>query len=528
MHEAAVRHQRCRVPRSRFEQFYGGPIAPGRAFDDKRGVNTITTRRLLFAASLVAGAALAQPSARAGGFEIPDNGTFALGRGGAFLVRADDPTALMWNPGALVKLRGTHLLLDHVLVFESSQFTRATSDLPPGTDYGFDPLAPVENEDSLFALGGTIIATSDFGFANWTFAAGLYGPSAHGTKRYPSDGGQRYMLTALDAVLFYPSLAVAFGERDHFGIGLTLQLVMAPALDMQLVVDGSQAGGLHAYYSGNDVLAKITLSDMASFSAIFGAWWRPAPALELAVSGRIVPAALGFEGKFALANVPGQTQFTDQQLSVPGSAARLDLTVPPTARVGARYRHLDGEREVFDVELNVVYEAWSLVQTYDVELDGTINLFVGAETPDTIIEKRWKDTLSVRLGGTWNLMPEDPEKSRWANAGSPLQLSLGGYWESGAVPEGYEHLDFLSFDRIGLGVGVTGRVGAFRLKVAYSHVFQEDRTVSERFGKVFQQRPLDPCPATCDNGAGWSGVPANAGRFESSYDLLAFGLELGL
>jgi len=243
MHERAARHQTSRVAANLTHCVHA-------RLGRQRGVNTSTARLLLstvpLLATLLTGAAGLAP-AHAGGFEIPDNGTFALGRGGAFLVRADDPTALMWNPGALVKLRGTHLLIDHVLVFEQSQFTRAASDLPPGNDYGFDPLAPVENEHSLFALGGTIIATSDFGLKNWTFAAGLYGPSGHGAKRYPTDGGQRYMLTALDAVLFFPSLAVAYGDRDRFGIGLTFQLVMAPTLDMQLVIDGSQAGGLHAY-----------------------------------------------------------------------------------------------------------------------------------------------------------------------------------------------------------------------------------------------------------------------------------------
>ena len=42
--------------------------------------------------------ALLSPSARAGGFEIPDNGTEALGRGGAFVAKADDPTAIQYNP----------------------------------------------------------------------------------------------------------------------------------------------------------------------------------------------------------------------------------------------------------------------------------------------------------------------------------------------------------------------------------------------------------------------------------------------
>ncbi len=58
--------------------------------------------------------------------------------------------------------------------------------------------------------------------------------------------------------------------------------------------------------------------------------------------------------------------------------------------------------------------------------------------------------------------------------------------------------------------------------------FGADREVSERFGKVYQQRPLDPCPERCDGGAGWSGVPSNAGKYESSYDLFALGVELGL
>ena len=491
----------------------------------KQRVHTLHHRHLVAPALTLLATMLASP-AGAGGFEIPDGGTFGLGRGGAFVVRADDPTALSWNPGALVKLRGTHLLLDHALVFEHSTFTRAPSDLPPGTDYGFDPLAPVDNGDSLFALGGTAIATTDFGLSDWTFAIGIYGPSGHGKKSYPIDGGQRYMLTSLEALIVYPSLAVAWGDRDSFGVGATLQLAMAPSLEMQLVVDGSQAGGLHAYYSGNDVLATIAMSDMAAFSAIVGAWWRPIPELELGLSGRVVPASLSLDGDFSLANVPGQTQFSKEQLTVPGAAARLALTVPPTVRAGLRYRHLDGEREVFDVELDVAYEAWSMLERSAVELDGTINLFVGAAAPDTIIEKRWTDTVSVRLGGTWNVLAAD--HARYGDDAPTLQLSAGGYWESAAVPHNYEHLDFLAFERVGLSFGVAGRVGPLRLKLAYSHVFQEDREVDERYGKVYQQRPLDPCPERCDNGAGWSGVPSNAGLFESGYDLLALGLELGL
>ena len=46
------------------------------------------------------------PGAWAGGMEMPDNGTRALARGGAFTALADDLSAIAHNPGALIKLNG--------------------------------------------------------------------------------------------------------------------------------------------------------------------------------------------------------------------------------------------------------------------------------------------------------------------------------------------------------------------------------------------------------------------------------------
>ncbi len=453
------------------------------------------------------------PPAHAGGFEIPDNGTASTARGGAFTVKANDPTAIAHNPGGLSRLDGTNILLNETLTWRHVTFTRAPTSMPETLNYGSDPLAPVENQKPMFPLGLMFAATSDFGLDDWTFGVGVYGPSASGAAEYPRDGGQRYMLTGLESTMLYFSAAIAYGHEDCFGVGLTLQYVMAPEVKMRMVVDGSPFGALNPYYSGNDVEAILVLSDMASFSALLGGWWRPIPELEVALSGRVVPIYLNTEGTFGLQNVPGQTVFTDDRLHVTDSKAQLDLVLPPTARLGVRYRFLDDGAELFDLELDVVYEAWSMLERYHVKVDGIINLFAGAEAPDVIIEKRWQDTVSVRLGGTWNIL------------GDNLGVSMGGFWESGAVPANYEHLDFLSFDRFGLGLGVNGKIGPIILTAAYQHVFQEDRTVTEEHSKVYQVRALDPCPEACDGGKGWSGVPANAGTFESSYDMLSLGIQ---
>ena len=187
----------------------------------------------------------------------------------------------------------------------------------------------------------------------------------------------------------------------------------------------------------------------------------------------------------------------------------------PTARLGVRYRYLQDGKELFDIEADLVYEAWSVMDVMDVELNGVINLFGGdKDTPNTTIPRKWRDTLSARLGSTVQF---------W-NGGS---ASLGAYYETGAVPPNYEHIDFMSFDRFGVSIGFGAEIGMFHLQTAYMHVFQETRAVSESLGKVYQQRPLSPCPDDCVRDTeGISGVPVNAGIFESSYDIFSLSVEM--
>lgn len=457
-----------------------------------------------------------------GGLEFPDSGTAATARGGAFTAKADDPTALIHNPGALHLLRGTHLLLNHTLIWSFATFQRSASSFAdptvnpsPYPNTG-DPLAPVINESALFPFNGMFIATTDFGLEDWTFGIGIYGPNGSGGSEYPSSGGQRYMMTKLDAIAFYPSLSVSYGDGEHWGIGVTLQMPITPHLEMQLVVDGSARGPVSAYYDGDDVLATVSLSAGPTFSALAGAWFRPIPELEIGLSGRVIPVNLDLEGDWFLDNVPGQTQFPANQLEVQGAAARLSITLPPTAKFGIRYRHLDGAgQELFDIEADVVYEAWSVLDKFAVELDGVAGLYPTVlDMPDVTIDKRWQDTFSVRLGGTINLR------------GGDLMVSWGSFWERAAVPENYENIDFLSFDRLGLSMGIAGKIGPVKLSMAYMHIFQEDREVDERNSKVYQQRPINPCPTDCQGG--WDGVPANNGTFKSGFDVISMGVEVAL
>ncbi|MFT5434161.1 MAG: long-subunit fatty acid transport protein [Myxococcota bacterium] len=445
--------------------------------------------------------------AQAGGFELPGIGARSLARGGAFGVLADDLTAIGINPAGLIRNKGTRLLLDYSMKWQHVTYTANEFSGQSAPD---SFLEPSENQSPFFGLGAELVLASDFGLDDWAFAIGVYGPNAVGNGDYGTEGGNRYMLNDMDVVLLYYTLTVAYGWEDTFGVGVSLQYAHAPQADLSLVVDGTALSKVNPYNSPNfDLLANLKLKDNFAVTAIAGAWWRVIPELEVALSARVVPVSLDLKGDLKLEGVEGGVDIS--KVSQQNTSVALDLDLPVWVRAGLRYRHLKGDREVFDIELNVQWENWTVFKEYAVDLQGTVNID-GLESKLTSlnIPRAWRDTVSVRLGGTYNAVED------------LLWVSLGGFYETAAVPEGYEHLDFLSFARFGVGTGVRFTIAGFDLTVAYMHVFQETRTNDERSAKIQQQRPLAPCPDSCE---GFEAAPANNGKFESSFDVLNVSLQ---
>ncbi|MEX1364504.1 MAG: outer membrane protein transport protein [Nannocystaceae bacterium] len=451
------------------------------------------------ATGLVLGLMLGAPTvAHAGGFEVPDRGARALGRGGANVVGAVDGTALHYNPGALAKQRGTRFTYNHALVWHDTRFTRAPISFgdDAGTEFG-----EVRNDRSMFPLGLFAVLSTDFGLDNWTFGAGVYGPHSVGRHDYPEYGPQAFMLTDMNVLMVYYSLAAAWKWRDVFGIGVTAQYVDLMSLDYSLVIDSTFTEGLDAVPddASTQLTSTLKLRDRASGTAIVGLWYRPHRRVELGLAGRVVPVFLHAKGTM---ETDKPTLVTDDvRISMP-------LTLPATVRGGLRYIHQTKDREWFDLELNAQWEGWSTIDAYEVSVDGQIS---GQEIGDLRLDKQWRDTVSVRLGGDVHVIPER------------LTLRAGGYFETAATPEAYAHLDFPSFMRGGVGGGLTAGARGIYGTVGFLHVFQQQQQTDELTAKVFQQRPIRPCPDRC---GGSSGVPANAGTFTSRYEILTLGIEL--
>lgn len=425
-----------------------------------------------------------------------------MGRAGAYAVAAADPTALHFNPGKLATLRGTRLAYSHNLTFYDITFDRQTLPDYWGAPYAGTSFEAERDDERLFALAPFLVVSSDFGLENWGFALGVYGPSALGKHSFRPYGPTSFQMTKMDVVMAYYSAAVAWKFRDVFGLGVTLQYVDTPRMDYGMIVDSTTADGLTPAPDDTSTQMEtiLRLSDRTGFTALVGLWGRPHRRVELGVGGRIVPVFLSLRGK---------VDVDKPELVSDDLRAKMDLTLPVQLRGGVRYLHPWRDRELFDVELDVVWENWSTIDAYDITFSGRIN---GQEVPPLSIDKKWKDTVAVRLGGDVTAVPNH------------LWFRLGGGYESAAVPKAYSHVDFPSFHRGTFAFGATGGGRGVYLTVGYMHIFQERRTISEVESKVYQVRPLAPCPDRCAGGV--SGVPANAGVFSSRYDILSVMLDV--
>jgi long-subunit fatty acid transport protein len=450
-------------------------------------VKALSTLATLLGFSLLSTTVLAETGYYAGSL-----GAKAAGRGGAFAARADDLTAVSYNPAGLAKLDGTIIEFGNQASYNFSSFTRA-----PTMDYDNNPVdgervsfGQVRNGTPWQPLVPMLGVASNLGLRGWGFALAAYAPPGTSKLTFPENGGQRYLMVSREAVFLKYVGSIAWKYDEVFGIGATAEWIYVPTLNYALVIDGnpfSRPGS--AVTSKYDMLGSLKASSPFTFNAILGAWYRPAPFLELAVAAQVVPTDVIAKGSL---NVQARgSQISNVKLYQNGkesSDVTLTLPMPMLARVGARYRHLTDGVEVFDVELDVEYTTWSRVKRFTLDTHGMTAKAEGIS--DTInvnnilIEKQWKDTVAVKLGGDYLVVP------------NRLVLRAGGFMETAVASDAYASVDFSVAAQYGGTVGASVRVwDGLHLALAYAFRYQPPITISEQNGRGYQQVPSSGCEA---------------------------------
>ena len=486
--------------------------------------------------------------AMAGGISVGDQGAVAAGRSGAFVAKADDASAMEYNPAGLTALKGWQIYLSNRFGYDNQKFKRAAlwdyTDSMAGPQYR--TFSTVSNEKPFIALGPMLALSTDFGLDDWTFLIGAYAPPGVARKQFPRDvgeyevgedidAGQRWMLTSLDTKILYYNLSVAWKLRDKFGVGVSLQWVDLAQLDLKLVVNGDDSPGLVTPVDNSfETEAHIQGSDHLGFSGIVGLWYRPVPAFQIAVSSRFVPTKIHADATLSL--TPLQTDSTlemgrleegssedDPILSLDGSDdITFSMTLPMELRAGFRYIHLRNDTEVFDLELDFRYEFWSQMDAYEIDGEGLWATMEqrNVEVGKIRIPKNWKNTFSVRLGGDFNVVD------------NRFKLRAGTFFETGAVNKPYAYADFMASHRLGWSAGFSLIFGKFDVALSYAYIIEIPFTVSESEGKIYQQMPGSKCEGPdyddatyCDEHyIGQPAATANSGTYIGSYHFSSLAL----
>lgn len=442
----------------------------------------------------------------ANGYDYPDLGASALGRGAAFVAKADDPMALYYNPAGATRIDGTRLLLGSNLIMTYTSFERYHFNDPQGRRDQYPHLNNATDPDTKMpklkstekaGLQALFMATTDLHGVlqpyNLRLLLGIYGPNSHQYVSFPKtclpgldiceEGGEgdlpnpaRYDGYSRDVFVIFPSIGVAWSPLPWLSIGAVLQFGYVD-FSYHLAV-----GALVGENPVEDIDVQVEIDSKIKPIGLFGIHVRPFEWLELGVSAR---TGFTFKGEgiiYPNANSAFADKYGYELGFIPDPApATLDIPFPWVVRSGVRYVNRDAKkRERFDIEFDFIWEENSSLQSFDVMTNievvkkGTNDAFINP-IKKVSVQHQWTDSVSLRLGGSYTFY--DVLKK------FDLSLRAGTLWESSPMPEQYTRLDFLSLERYGLTTGLGIKWNRYRFDIAYALLLHKSRTVAPADGE---------------------------------------------
>jgi long-subunit fatty acid transport protein len=416
----------------------------------------------------------AAQAAHAAGMGIPDLGAAALGQAGATVARPRDLTALYYNPAGLAFLEGVQLYADVRLVDHRITYQRldALGRNPAGWD-------PVSNQGGI-AWAPVVGASWNLGPV--TLAAGGHPATGATGYHYPDPAAnpnprvtsQRYLSIGSESRIYIPVLAAAVRLTPWAAVGAGLQLPIASFSSRQAVY----AGPISGEFTEFDALLDLRAQQWLARSGVFGVSLEPLDWLQV---GAALQLQTHFRASGTIAAALPQTA-VDLGMTVTGDRMDVDIVFPWIARAGARV-----QRERWSLELAGTFEKWSLLRQIRITPVDMSVQFAGRSipVPPLVLVKELKDAGSLRLGGEFRLRP-------W------LALRAGVLYETSAIPEERQALDWLHWQRFSFNAGAGVTVGRFDASIGLSRFLQPDRSV--RDSQIRQLTALDVAPTVIGNG----------------------------
>ncbi len=518
-----------------------------------------------FAALLFAGLVCIASPADAGGLGIPGYGSQAQPRAGAFVAKADDPSAIFHNPAGLVKLSGTVIQLGINLINFSQSFQRAgnydqcTGAKCPagGVSYAGQAYEKVENQShGKFSIGDYAVVplfsvASDLGLdLPFVFAAGIFAPVAGSPDREYSPEyvlGQdptiapppgRYDIIRQEVAVILPSLALGYRVNSKWSVGARISWGFGS------LKGATSTWGERNYeeWDGLDAVFEVDVKDNFVPAFGVGALYKPKDNLELGFNYRSAASVhasgtgtpTSGQGLLLGGQDPLSPKTQAPYVCGPGGdivafTTCVNIELPRMASVGARWFSEDSKgRERADIELDVQWENWSAA-SQTVNLVDAITPAAVEGLPPSVIRHGFKDVFSIRLGGSYTHAIGD----------NLLSIRAGLAHDTETAETSWTRLDQDGFARDTLALGTAFELPGWRFELSGGVVLEGSRTVDhggcnptandigcngDGFETPVGRRDApDPAqPTAFDRDQSQS--PFNAGVYEQGYVFLGMGV----
>ncbi|EMG39103.1 long-chain fatty acid transport protein [Desulfocurvibacter africanus PCS] len=395
-------------------------------------------RLALIAAALIL---IGASSGYGAGFAMYEYGARGNALGGGLVGRADDPSALAYNPAGITQLEGTGFMAGTTVI---------------------NPLASVEiagekvDAESKYWTPPHLYVTQQLDDTFW-FGFGLYSRYGLGIE-YDSDWAGRYNMyeAQIQSISMSPTLAVKVTDWLSVAAGPE---IMWFEFQQKKTVDGNGAAG--GYNDPNnpafDVNADLK-GDSWGYGAIAGIHVTPSEWLRLGFTYRSpVKQKVEGEAKFDRLNnatLLPLTYFTDKD-------AKGEITLPDSYTFGIAVYPI----EKLSVEFDAVYTRWSSFDELKIEFADDL---ATPGTDTTISEKDWNDVWRYQFSVEYALL-------HW------LDLRASYVYDNTPIPDA--HVDYMvpANDRqlygAGLGFHITE---ALDLDLSYTYLDIKERDVDAR------------------------------------------------
>jgi long-chain fatty acid transport protein len=374
------------------------------------------------------------------GFALFEGSARGLALGGAVVGRADDPSALYYNPAGITQLPGIQFMGGGTVIIPSTKVRSEFGGAQTST----------ETEDNVF-LAPHFYATYQFNDSLW-FGLGVFSPFGLGTE-FDEDWPGRYnnYNAVIETLSINPNLAFKVTDKLSVAAGMT---VMWMDLTLEKKVDLSRQN--NPLINTFDVDSSLT-GDSFGYGFNFAAHYKPFDWMSLGASYRSqIKQHIQGEADFTKPNKPfflTQAQF-DALFN--DTDADGSIVLPDQIFLGACFKPFDR----LTWEVGGVWTRWSTFDELGISFDvsptgpGTSVPATAKDWNDvwrfqTGVEYKALDWLDLRVGFVWDQEPSPDETVDYlvpANDRFLYSAGLGFHWNNWGADVSYTFLDIRGRD----------------------------------------------------------------------------------